>query len=342
MSQMSSAPQGIRRRTRGQATVDVDEFWRGQTLPAMVRASAPGIDLSGWIKDNQGLVDGLLLGTGAVVFRGFEIRDAAGFHRAMDAMSSQVLAYGERSSPRSEVIPGVYTSTDHPQDQPIILHNEQSYTLNWPMRIAFYCDQEPTSGGRTPLADSRRVLARLSPALVQKFAELEVCYRRNYLPGIGLSWPEAFGTQSRDEVEKYCRGVDISVEWVDENHLRTSQVRPAIRVHPRNGERTWFNHALFFNATSLPEDIGTELRRSLPEEDFPYQTFYGDGTSIEPETLDELRAAYAAETTAFDWRQGDVLAVENMLVAHAREPFEGPRRILASMTDPFASVKEQS
>ncbi|MEV4504233.1 TauD/TfdA family dioxygenase [Streptomyces klenkii] len=318
----------------GHGSVTVAQQWDGRTLPALVRAGAPGTDLLPWVRTHRDLIDDLAHRAGAVLFRGFAVTGAAEFRTVMDALSGRVLQYGERSSPRTEVSHGIYTSTEYPADQHILLHNEQSYTDNWPMRIVFCCERPADRGGRTPLADSRRVLAALPPETVAKFERLGVQYVRNYLPGISLAWQEAFQTDDPDRVAAYCAAAGISAEWVDGGHLRTRQVRPAVHTHPVTGERTWFNHAVFFHVTSLPEEVSTGLREALPEEDLPYNTYYGDGTPIEDETLAELRAAYAAETTGFDWEQGDVLLVENMITAHAREPFEGPRRILASMSDP--------
>ncbi|MEU6882041.1 TauD/TfdA family dioxygenase [Streptomyces sp. NPDC046712] len=306
----------------------------GRPLPALVRAAAPGTDLATWIRANRPLVDDLAVRAGAVLFRDFAVTDSAGFRTVMDALSDRVLEYGERSSPRTEVSDGIYTSTEYPADQHILLHNEQSYTDNWPMRIVFCCERPAERGGRTPLADSRRVLAALRPETVEKFERLGVQYVRNYIPGISLSWQEAFQTEDPEQVAAYCAKAGIAVEWVDGGQLRTRQTRPAIHTHPVSGERTWFNHAVFFHITSLPEEISTGLREALDEEDLPYNTYYGDGTPIEDETLAELRAAFTAETTGFDWERGDVLVVENMITAHAREPFEGARRILAAMSDP--------
>jgi alpha-ketoglutarate-dependent taurine dioxygenase len=306
-------------------------------LPAQVHADLEGsTDLIGWIAAHRQRVDELAHSVGAVLLRGFDVADAAGFGAVMNALSDEVLAYGERSSPRSQVAGGIYTSTDHPADLPIALHNEQSYTLDWPLRIVFFCETAPTDRGRTPLADSRRVLAALRPETVADFERLGVRYVRNYLPGLGLSWQEAFQTEDRAEVERYCRAAGIACEWVSGEQLRTSQVRPAIRTHPVTGERTWFNHALFFHITSMP--AGIDLLAAVGEEDLPYQTYYGDGRPIEDEVLSELRAAYAAHTTSFPWQRADVLVVENMLTAHAREPFSGPRRILTAMADPVSSA----
>lgn len=307
-------------------------------LPSLVRADEPGTALSAWLAGRRESVDRLAREAGAVLFRGFDVSDDKDFKEALDALSSRVLDYGERSSPRSEVSEGVYTSTEYPADQHILLHNEQSYTDNWPLRIVFFCERAATKGGRTPLADSRRVLAGLRPETVERFERLGVRYVRNYLPGISLSWQEAFQTRDPAEVEAYCARAGITAEWVDEEQLRTHQVRPAVHRHPVTGERTWFNHAHFFHVSSLPSEVSEGLLAAVDPEDLPYNTYYGDGSPIEPETLDEIRSVLAAETTGFDWEPGDVLLVENMITAHAREPFEGPRRILAAMADPVGDL----
>jgi alpha-ketoglutarate-dependent taurine dioxygenase len=305
------------------------------TLPALIQAGAAATDLAAWIRSERTLLNRLAYQAGAVLLRGFSVGGAAGFGAVMDALSQDVLRYGERSSPRTEVSPGVYTSTEYPPSEHIRLHSEQSYTSDWPTRIVFYCEQPATSGGRTPLADTRQVLARLSQPTADRFGQAGIRYLRNYLPGISLSWQEAFQTDSRSEVEAYCARADITAEWVAHNHLRTWQVRPAIRAHPVTGDRTWFNHAAFFHVSSLPEEVRFGLLDVLPAEDLPYNTYYGDGAVIEGETLEEIRAAYAAATTGFDWRAGDVLVVENMIAAHGREPFEGQRRVLVAMSDPI-------
>jgi hypothetical protein len=211
--------------------------------------------------------------------------------------------------------------------------------LNWPMRVLFFCARPALKYGRTPIADSRNILRRLSPRTVDKFDDLGVLYVRNYLPGISLPWTEVFQTQDPRKAEDYCRAASLDFEWIDNGErLRTRQLRPALRIHPVTEERTWFNHALFFHVTSLPVEVSQSLRSAVAEEDLPYNTYYGDGSRIEDSVLHELRDAYEAETVSFDWEKGDVLLLDNMLIAHGREPFEGPREIRAAMVDPFVSL----
>ncbi|MEU8192012.1 TauD/TfdA family dioxygenase, partial [Micromonospora carbonacea] len=325
MTEQSRVASAIGRRRRDRSLVDVRPDWPDGPLPALVEATVPDLDLAAWLAGNRDTVDELARRHAAVLLRGFAVTGPADFRAAMAALSGDVLSYGERSSPRSEVTEGVYTSTEHPADQPIVLHNEQSYTLNWPLRIVFFCETEPAAGGRTPLADSRRVLARLRPETVAGFERRGgVCYQRNYLPGISLSWQTAFQTDSRAEVEAYCARARIEAQWVGEEQLRTRQVRPAVREHPVTGERTWFNHALFFHVTSLPDEVSAGLRRALAEEDLPYQTAYGDGTPIGADVLAELRAAYAAETRSWAGGGGGVVRGGVQMYAPAPGPGTPP------------------
>ena len=145
----------------------------------------------------------------------------------------------------------IYTSTDHPSDQPIFLHSEGSYTLNWPMFIMFFCQLAANNGGRTPIADTRQILKYLPDKIVNRFAEKGILYVRNYHQGIGLSWQDVFQTNDKCDVEQFCQQNQISWNWIGEDRLRTWQHRSAIQTHPISSERLWFNHGVFFHPTSL-------------------------------------------------------------------------------------------
>jgi alpha-ketoglutarate-dependent taurine dioxygenase len=308
-------------------------------LPLLVQPAVEGVSLHEWAGGNRAMLEGALAERGAILFRGFKVETAGQFEQFVRSVSDELIEYGERSSPRTNIGGRVYTSTDHPPEQPILLHNEQSYTLDWPMKISFYCARPAREGGRTPIADSRKIYRRLDPAVVSKFERNGVLYVRNYGDGLGLPWPEVFGTNDRAEVEGHCRRASIECVWKGDGRLQTRQVRPAVRRHPRTGETVWFNHATFFHLSSLGDAAAREAMLAVVgEEGAPYNTFYGDGSPIEPPVLEELRAAYRLESESFVWQEQDILLLDNMLTAHGREPFAGPRKVLVAMADPFSRV----
>jgi alpha-ketoglutarate-dependent taurine dioxygenase len=69
------------------------------------------------------------------------------------------------------------------------------------------------------------------------------------------------------------------------------------------------------------------------EENLPTNTYYGDGGRIPDEVTKHLRDAYRSARLRFDWQRDDVLVIDNMLTAHAREPYTGPRRIAIAMAE---------
>jgi alpha-ketoglutarate-dependent taurine dioxygenase len=322
--------------------ITTDYLQPGQILPLVVQPGVDGLDLRAWGQSHQAFLEAQLCKHGAILFRDCNTKSIAQFEQFARIIAPELMEYGERSSPRTKLDGAVYTSTDHPADQYMLLHNEQSYTLNWPMRIWFFCVQPAQQGGRTPIADSRKIFNRLDPRIIEKFAQKQVMYVRNYGDGLGLPWQEVFQSHDRAVVEEHCRNASIAFEWKDNNRLRTRQVRPAIRRHPKTGETVWFNHALFFHVSSLEATTRESLLAGLQEDDLPFNTCYGDGSPFEDSVLEAIREAYRQETVSFPWQEGDILMLDNMLVAHGREPFVGPRKVVVAMAEPFNnSIKEK-
>lgn len=308
----------------------------GGTLPQVYRPAMDGVDAAEWARANRDQLHAALDRHGGVLLRGFGLGGPEDLERFTAAVSAGALTYQERSSPRTQVAGRVYTSTDHPPDQSIFLHNEQSYNLTFPLKILFLCVTPAEEGGATPIADVREVYRLLSPELRRPFEEKGYLYVRNFGTGLGLAWQDAFQTEDRAQVEAYCRENRIEFEWLGGERLRTRQVRRASALHPRTGEPVWFNHATFFHVSTLEPRTRTVLTSALKEDELPNHTFYGDGTPIPPEVMEALRDAYARATVRFPWEKGDLLLLDNMLAAHARDPFRGARRVLTAMADPVA------
>lgn len=306
----------------------------GSPLPLVIQPKSEPVNIAAWAASNREFVETQLVRHGGILFRDFEITTPVAFEQVCRAVSPELLEYNERSSPRSQVSPNVYTSTDYPPDQSIFLHNENSYQRTFPQKIFFYCLTPAETGGETPIADCRKVFQRLSPKVRERFIEKKWMYVRNFGDGFGLPWQTVFQTESPEVVERECLRKGIKAEWKDEERLRVSTVLPAAVKHPRSGELSWFNHATFFHVTTLDRLLREVLLEEFAEEDLPTNTYYGDGSRIEPAVLEELREAYRQETVAFPWQAGDVMLLDNMLTAHGRGPYTGQRKVLVTMADP--------
>jgi len=328
---MTATPQGAEQRDAGLVHI---ESMPGGSLPLVIRPAVENLNLSAWAEANRDFLETEMLRRGGILFRDFNIAVPADFRQFVGTVAGELLEYRERSSPRTQVGGNVYTSTDYPAAKSINLHNENSYQDTWPAKIFFCCETPALTGGETPIADCRKVLARLGHATRERFSQKKWMYVRNYGDGFGLSWQSVFQTEDPAEVERHCREHDVEVEWREGGRLRTRAVRPAISRHPQTHELTWFNHAVFFHVTSLEAGMRAALLEVFAEDELPSNTFYGDGSPIEAEVLEEVREAYRQETVAFEWRERDVLMLDNMLVAHSRRPFTGQRRVLVAMAQP--------
>jgi len=309
-------------------------------LPLKLEATVAGVNLVEWARLNQAMIASSLRPSGGILFRNFEV-NIDDFGQFVHIVGGELLGYEDRSSPRRRVKGNVFTSTDYPAEHAIFLHNENSYSRVWPLKIFFHCVQPAASDGETPIADVRGVLARISASVKQRFAEKKVLYVRNFGNGLGLSWQEAFQTTDPIMVERVCRSADISWEWKGQDRLKTRQIRPAIAIHPVTKEELWFNHAAFFHSSTLaPAVRETLFAAGFAEEDFPYNTYYGDGTPIETAALDEIREAYKQQAVYFSWQARDVLMLDNMLTAHGRAPYTGARQVLVAMAEPSSTIND--
>ena len=306
---------------------------------AVCQPTRPGISLVAWAQANRELIERKLLEHGALLFRDFQVDTAQAFDDCISALSGGALEYKFRASPRTQVDPrlNIYTSTDYPKDQRIFPHNEHSYSPVFPLKIFLWCDIAPLSRGETPIGDTRAITRAIDPEVRERFARLGIMYVRNYGDGFGLPWQTVFQTDDRAQVDAYCASVGIQTEWKADGRLRTRQVGPALVQHPRTGETLWFNHATFFHVSTLPASVRDALQADFADDDLPQNTFYGDGSPIEPTVLEHLRGLYLQHMTEFPWRHGDVLLLDNMLSVHARNEYDSPRRILVSMAEALNS-----
>ena len=91
-------------------------------------------------------------------------------------------------------------------------------------------------------------------------------------------------------------------------------------VHAQTGERLWFNQAHMFHSASLGAEAERSLIACFGRDRLPRHACYGDGEEIGAEVISAVRAAFEAEAVLFKWETADVLLLDNMLTAHARDP----------------------
>lgn len=302
-------------------------------LPLLVQARHEGIDLHDALAELRLLSGERLEQCGGLLLRGFHVGGAERFREFAAGFGHPLLNYEFGSTPRSNVTAGVYTSTEYPAHQHIPLHNEQAYTREWPMRIWFYCVQAAQVGGETPVADSREVYRRMPPAIRERFSERGLMYVRNFGNGLDVAWEQVFNTDNPQQVEAYCRQHSIDCEWKEDGELRTRQRCQAVARHPRTAEWVWFNQAHLFHLSNLPQEVRENLLEIVDEEDLPRNVYYGDGSPIEDALLAEVRGVLEETKVVFPWYSGDVLMLDNMLAAHARAPFSGPRKVVVAMAE---------
>ncbi len=299
--------------------------------PAMLRVDATD-DAGRWAAEHREALRAAVVEHGSLLIRGLGLRDPAGTEAVFRRLAS-LTTEKEAFAPRRRYSDGVYSSSKWPPNQPMCMHHELSYALEFPSLMLFACLVAPTGGGATPVADSPTVLEALPAELIARFERVGWLLIRNYNEEIGASIAEAFGTDDRRAVESYCRANAIKFEWQPNGALRTWQRRSAVVRHPRTGQRCWFNQIAFLNEWTMDPEVREYLVDTYGEDGLPFNTRFGNGEPIGADIVRVINEVYDANTARERWQAGDLMLVDNVRAAHGREPFEGSREVLVAMAD---------
>ncbi|MFT4924012.1 MAG: amino acid adenylation domain-containing protein [Phenylobacterium sp.] len=308
-------------------------------FPLLVQCHSQALDALSWAQQNQQQIMRWLETHGGIVFRGFNLPTEFEFEQFCVAIYPQL--YGQYGDlPKNELGSKIYQSTPYPQDQMIMFHNESSHQHRWPRRQWFYCRQPAASGGATPIVDCREMVRRLPTAMRQKLEQKQLCYIRNFTD-LDVSWQHFFKTQSRSEVEALCQQNNIQWRWYgkDNLNLHISQRCPAIITHPVTGEKSFFNQIQLHHASFLEAEVVQHLLATGGTDNLPRNVCYGDLSPIEPLVIDTISELYESCAVRFEWQKSDVVMLDNMLAAHARDPFSGERKIAVAMGDIYQPGK---
>lgn len=303
-----------------------------QTLPLIMEPATDQVDLADWARNNREYIEQKLHLHGGILFRGFSLSTPLDFERVAAGVYKEIFSeYGDL--PREGVAGNIYTSTPYPEDKSILYHNESSHMNRWPTRISFFCVTAAREGGCSPVVDCRKVYQQLDPVIRRKFEELGLVYVRNFSDGLDVSWQRFFQTEDRAVVDQACRQQGFTCEWVGNDNLRVKQHCRAVLRHPVTGELSFFNQVQLHHVHCLDPEVRDSLLSIFKREDLPRHVYYGDGSEIEDSVMDHVGEIYEKNAVRFSWREGDMVTLDNMLTAHARDPYVGPRKIVVALGD---------
>jgi alpha-ketoglutarate-dependent taurine dioxygenase len=312
-----------------------------RAFPLVIEATSSDIDAVAWAREQRDYIEASLRKHGGILLRNFGLRTPQEFEAFAEVIEPELYGgYGDL--PKKEGGRNTYRSTPYPERQMILYHNESSHLDRWPRKQWFFCEQPSPVGGATPIVDCREMLRHLPADMVAEFERKELLYVRTFVPRFDVSWQDFFKTDSKAEVEARLALAGTDWRWLDEETLQTRTRCPAVITHPVTGERVFFNQIQLHHVSCLEADVREDLLVMAGGLDrLPRHVTYGDGTPIDDETMAIVGRAYEACAVRFDWRQGDVVMLDNMLAAHARDPYEGPRKIVVAMGAMFDRAAQQ-
>lgn len=299
-------------------------------FPLVIEPVSADLDPCVWASQHREFIETKLRCHAGLLFRGFGLSTAQDFEAFAEAIQPGLYgAYGDL--PKKEGGRNTYRSTPYPEQQMILFHNESAHLRRWPRKQWFFCELPSPVGGATPIVDCRAMYRALPAELAETFERKGLLYVRTFTPGFDVDWRDFYKTDERAVVEAVCREQGVEFEWLANGGLQTRTPCPAVIRHPYTGEKSFFNQVQLHHDYCLQADVRRDLLGIVGAGHMPRQVYFGDGTPIDDAVMEQLGQLYEACAVRFDWRRGDVVMLDNMLVAHARDPFEGPRRIVVAM-----------
>ncbi|CAL1378293.1 unnamed protein product [Linum trigynum] len=293
-------------------------------------SSSPLDLLTSAVKSEKPFLESLLLKSGAILFRGFPVSSASDFNGVVESFGFQELPYVGGAAPRTNVVGRVFTANESPPDQKIPFHHEMAQVPEFPSKLFFFCEVEPTTGGETPIVLSHVVYEKMRekyPEFVRQLEKQGLIYNRvlgekdNPNSPIGRGWKSTFLTEDKDVAEERAAKLGMKLEWLEDGVKTIMGPIPAVKTDESRGNRKiWFN-------SMVAAYTGWKDERNDPKK----AVTFGDGTPLPGDIIHDCLNILEQESVAIPWKKGDVLLIDNWAVLHARKSFIPPRRVLASL-----------
>lgn len=289
---------------------------------------------AGWLRSQAPAVRAALPDQGAVLIRGAPLDSYDDVAVIRDVFIRIPVGPAESFGSRDRIGAGLWSPMQWAAERDLCPNNEQSYSLTFPGLGLQACLVPPASGGQTLLTDTRRVAGLLPGDLAGRLRENGWLMTRTFRERMGISWTEAFDVRDAEEVEERCDQEAIGWMWWPGGELRTQRVRPAVVHHPVTGAECWFNQAGFFNEWGLNPVDREVLVDAFGSDGLPFNTAVGDGSPISEDDVHAMENAYERGSVRVEWQRGDVLLLDNILIAHGRRSYTGEQRMAVAFGEP--------
>jgi hypothetical protein len=287
-----------------------------------------------WLTRHADGVRGLVGEHGAVRVVGLAIGGPGDLVDARTALGARPAYAREHFAPRRALGDGVYATPEWDPQREMCPHHEQSFAVDFPGLMLLGCVSAATGGGEVSLCDTRKLLAGLPADAVARFDRQGWRLVRTFHPFFGISWSDAYGVDDRPALERFCASRAISLRWEPGGAAHTCQHRPALVRHPVTGDRCWFNDLAFLSLWSVEPAEREVLRQAFGPDGVPLNTAYGDGTALDQATYRAVQSAYTRAAYRLRWSAGDLLVLDNLLMAYGRQAFTGPLEIIHALAEP--------
>jgi alpha-ketoglutarate-dependent taurine dioxygenase len=269
---------------------------------------------------------------GAILFKRLSLETAEDFDQFVGTFRLPNFPYEKSLSNAVRInrTERVFTANEAPPETFIPLHHEMAQTPFYPTWLFFFCEKAAESGGATPVCHSGVLWNKLQaelPTFARNCKEHGLRYT-NVMPsendtnsGLGRSWRSTFSVGSRDEAESRMTELGYSWEWLEGDSLRaTTPTLPAV-LEPIPGQKTFFNQliAAFYGWKDTRNDPSKSIT-------------LGNGSPIDPVDIHKTTELAKSCTVDLEWEAGEVALVDNRIAMHGRKPFQGTRKVLASMS----------